>query len=463
MPAITLPFDTYAPGHLLLIKEKSWGADGQLVEDYVDDQIDAGLVHTIHVSERRAFRSCRQRWNWAYAEDLHTLESIRALEFGLAYHYAMEVFYDPITWHLDKTVLAEHSIAGFKRHTEETRDRFRKAGMADQKLEDDFADRLESGDAMLRHYFAEVAPVTDTFVPVKTEIAFEVALMDPEGKFILCQCDKCWSRFVRAKHGELDPTWDDHYKRATWLGLPVTIGGRLDLLARDIETGELGVLDWKTAQTLMQDNELDFLHLDDQISTYLLAMHKLGVPARKFWYHEQRKASPVAPEPLTRKYRGRMYQASKDLPTSYDLYYETVAEGDPAGLAAGAYDDYLLWLKEEGPRFWQRATLQRNDDELRATERHIYGEYVDMLSGQIYPNPSRKQCSWCNFFDPCLAKQQGLPYQHALNTLYVKGRPELSNDKNQPKKEDLPKREPGKEAERSTQGEERGNATEDDK
>lgn len=454
MQATELPFETYFADDLLHHAELKAGTSTQMVEDYVHAQIEAGLVHTIHVSERRAFRSCRLRWSWAYAEDLHSSESIRALEFGLAYHHAMEIFYDPITWHLDKSVLAEHAIAAFKRYTIQTRDRFRKMGSATDLLEADFEDRLTSGEAMLRHYFTEVAPVTDTFEPVKVEIAFEVPLLDPESKYILCKCQRCFER----QTGRTNPNVLEYLFPDMWPGLPVTIGGRLDLLARDLETGELGVLDWKTAAALMQDNELDFLELDDQISTYLLAMHKLDIPARQFWYHEQRKASPDRPEPLTRKYKGRMYQASKDLATSLELYLETIQEGDPAGFAAGAYTEYLEWLETEGPRFYQRTTVRRNDQQLRATERHIYDEYVDMVTARIYPNPSRKQCSWCNFFTPCLSKQRGEPYQHALNTLYVKGGRELSNDMNQPKK-DLPKREPGKAADKSSKGQEQGDAS----
>lgn len=423
MQATELPFETYFADDNIGL------ATLVPVEDYVNDCIDAGLVHTIHVSERRAFRSCRQRWQWAYEKDYHSAESVRALEFGTAYHYAMEVFYAPETWHLDKDVLAEHAIAGFKRNTIETRDRFRKLGSLTGLLEADFEDRLASGEAMLRHYFTEVAPVTDTFRPIKVEVAFEVPLLDPDGKYILCKCDRCKQR--QFGYDVANP--EKHSDPDGWLGLPVTIGGRLDALGEDLETSELGVLDWKTAQTLMQDNELDFLELDDQISTYLLAMHKLGIPARQFWYHEQRKASPDRPEPLGRKYRGRMYQASKDLPTSYELYYETVAEGDPAGLAAGAYNDYLEWLKTEGPRFYQRTTLRRNDHQLQQTELAIYHEYVDMIRNEVYISPEKKKCSWCNFFDPCLAMQKGNPYQHILNTVYVKGGRELSNDKNAPK------------------------------
>lgn len=438
-----LPFTAYPVDHLLTNALVD-GRKTEYVQDYVDRMIDAGLVHTIHVSERRAFRNCRQRWQWAYAEDLHGTDSIRALEFGLAYHHAMEKFYDPETWHLDKMVLAEHAIAEFKRYTIDTYRKFVQRGMSDDRLAADFEDRLVSGEQMLRHYFNEVAPETDTFVPLEVEIAFEVPLLDPDGKYILCQCSRCVTRAAGIAPFA-DRSWTD------WLGLPVTIGGRLDALVRDTETGELMVLDWKTAATLMQENELDFLEMDDQISTYLLAMHKLGMNARRFIYHEERKAAPQPPEPLTKRYRGRMYQASKDLPTSYDVYYETVAEGDPAGLAMGAYDDYLKWLKNEGPKFYQRTIVGRNDAQLRSTEHFIYLEYLDMLSGRIYPNQSRKQCSWCNFFEPCLGKQRGEPYEHSLKTLYVKGGRELSNDKNQPKPPALPKREPGEEAEKVDQ------------
>jgi hypothetical protein len=410
----SLPFTAVSPTDSFI--------GGPSVEDYVEDCIEQGLVHTIHTSERKAFRSCRQRWYWAYILDLHTTESIRALEFGTAYHHAMEVFYDPETWHLDKYVLARHAIERFRAFTIETYKGFVAKGLADDRLAADFEDRITSGTAMLEHYFEAIAPITDTFEPVKIEIPFEVAIRDPEGKYLLCKCARCLDRANSAG--------DD-----IGFGLPVTIGGRLDVLARDNETGELGILDWKTAGVLMKDEELDFLDLDDQISTYLLAMHKLGVPARVFWYHEQWKAAPVPPEPYAggRTIKGRKYQANKALPTTYDIYFETISEGDPAGLAAGAYNEYLDWLKREGPQFYQRTAVRRNDEQLRRTEDAIYLEYLDMVSERIYISPERKKCNWCHFFEPCLGKQRGERYQHALNTLYVRGGRELSNDANLPK------------------------------
>ncbi len=422
----TLPFSTWSPGEVF-----GEIGRGQPVNEYVDDCIEAGLVHTIHVSERRSFRSCRQRWDWVYNEDLHTSESIRALEFGQAYHHAMEKFYDPATWHLDKRVLAEHAIAEFKRFTLDTFEKFRRQARTDPALIEDFNDRLISGEAMLRHYFDSVAPITDTFEPIEVEIAFEVPLLDPDGNYLLCKCDRCQERYAATQADNWDPSIEE---LQAWPGLPVTIGGRLDALIRDLETGELGVLDWKTAANLMPDQDLDFLDLDDQISTYLLAMHKLGVAARFFVYHEQRKASPVPPEPYagTRTIKGRRYQASKSLPTTYEIYKETVEEGDPYGYTTGAYDEFLDWLKNEGPKFHQRTVVRRNNDQLRATERHIYFEFLDMVSGHVYPNPTKMQCTWCKFFDPCLGKQRGEPYQHTLNTVYVKGGPRL-NDGNLPK------------------------------
>lgn len=439
-------FETYPPGAYIGPRH---------VEDFVDERIEDGLVHTIHVSERRAFRSCRERWNWSYAEDLHSIESIRALEFGSAYHRAMEVYYDPKTWHLDKTALAEHAIAEYKRYTIDTYDRFVRQGVADDRLTEDFKDRLVRGEQMLRHYFYALSPITDTFEPVEVEIAFEVPLLTPDGEYILCKCDRCWDRYEDAMRNESrgDKRWvgpsasDSRFRATQWAGLPVTIGGRLDVLFRVAGTNKLGVLDWKTAGNLMKDEELEFLQLDDQISTYLLAMQKLGLNADEFWYHEQWKASPEPPEPYAgnRTIKGRKYQANKQLATTYDLYKETVEEGDPAGYAAGAYDEFLEWLHTEGPQFYQRAVVRRNGAHLRATERAIYLEYLDMISGRVYPNPSRKQCTWCNFYDACLGKQRGERYQHILDSMFVKGGRELSNDSN------LPKRDPGKEAERIDQ------------
>jgi hypothetical protein len=412
--------ETVSPHVTLYAPNETIG--GLSTEEWVNELIGEDLVHSIHVSELNSHRSCRQRWYWAYIEDLHSAESVKALEFGIAYHRAMEVFYDPATWHLDKDVLATHAIAEFGRENERILDRLRQRGPQPEWLDEDFAERVRFGTAMLDRYFRFVAPTADTFTPVDVEVGFEVPLTGPNGTYVVCRCSRCWARTERCENwGELlAPKRGQRGQRGRWLGLPVTLGGRLDLLAEDNQTGELGILDWKTTARLMTEQQLDVLFRDPQISMYLLAMHKLGIPARTFWYHEQLKAEPEAPEPMARRRKGCLYSTSKQLHTTYDLYYQTVAEGDPTGLAEGAYDEYLLWLRTEGPQFWQRTTVRRNNHQLQMAEKEVFDQFLDMLSERVYINPGKFTCTYCQFADPCLAKQRGENYQHTLNTLYVK-------------------------------------------
>lgn len=395
----------------------------------VNALIDLGLVHSVHTSERRSFRTCRRKWDWIYNQGYHPTDPIRPLEFGTAYHAAMERYYEPSTWHFDKEVLAASAIAEFRRHNE--RQRILAAEAADKgntsvtpaAIEADYDERIELGVGMLKYYFFDVAPTLDFFTPVKVEVGFEVPLHRPGStEFILCTCHRCWKRWMKSEHGK-EQVWKSGRSpekyREEWSGLPVTVGGRLDLLAKD-ESGQYWIFDWKTCAQLLSDFDFS-LFVDDQISTYLLALKRLDINVVGFIYHEQVKTYPEPPEPLKRSHQGRLFSTAKNQSTTYDMYRSAVEEGDPQGFQSGLYDPYLTYLKEFGPKFFNRRQLYRTDAELLATEEAIFLEFTDMMNGGIYPNPSRFFCNNCPFKEPCLAKNQGADYQYALDTMFAKG------------------------------------------
>lgn len=404
----------------------------------VNDLIDLDLVHSIHTSERRSFRTCRRKWDWIYNDGYHPTDPIKPLEFGTAYHAAMERYYEPSTWHFDRDVLAASAIAEFRRHNERQRLLALEASANGNKsgpesdIESDYNERIELGVGMLKHYFYDVAPKLDFFTPVKVEVGFEVPLHRPGSEeFIFCTCARCWAKWSSSVHGqqltatamrELGISEEDYRAGGPgrWLGLPVTVGGRLDLLAKD-DQDQYWIFDWKTCTQLLSDFDFS-LFVDDQISTYLLALKRLGVNVVGFVYHEQVKTYPEAPEPLKRSHQGRLFSTAKNQSTTYELYLSTVEEGDPQGFQQGLYDTYLSYLKEFGPRFFNRRQLYRTDAELLATEEAIFLEFSDMQNGGIYPNPSRFFCNNCPFKEPCLAKNQGADYIYALDTMFAKGR-----------------------------------------
>src|SRR4051812_45444806 len=90
------------------------------------EYIDLGLCHSIHTSERKAFRSCRRRWSWTNREMYYPRTTPAPLEFGVAFHAAMEKFYDPRTWFQDFTVKQSLAMLEFKKVIDEQFAKYKK-------------------------------------------------------------------------------------------------------------------------------------------------------------------------------------------------------------------------------------------------------------------------------------------------------------------------------------------------
>jgi hypothetical protein len=397
--------------------------------DTVNDYINAGLTHSVHTSERRSFRGCRRRWDWISRQLYYPNITARPLEFGVAFHAAMEAAYlnrlelwdDPSP----ASTLAM-ALAVFKRVTGEQRNKYIVTqGGIDDEMKADYDDRVDLGEKMLKYYFGKLYPNIDKLEdgtrikPVKVEIKFEV----PIPGNLWCKCDWCWRRF--AKHFNLAPK---SKLDIGWKGLPVTFGGRLDILWED-EYGRYWIGDWKTAARLsgVEGND-EYLELDDQITGYVAALRSLGINVVGFIYMELKKAVPDEPEPLKIIRLGRRFSVSKNLDTTYALYKATVEENDPAAYANGLYDDFLDHLKDAGPIFHLRHEVQRNDAECEEFWRVMEMEARDMTNQSlpIYPNAGRFHCkgqstfSGCAFFEVCLGTNRGEDVSYGLETMFEK-------------------------------------------
>lgn len=408
------------------------------------EYIENNLVHSIHTSERRSFRACRRRWDWAYRELYFPRVTPPALEFGIAFHTAMEHFYNPVTWSHDPAVKQGLALVAFRRSCENQLDAYKKLnGLPSTEVSNEYKERLLLGLNMIRHYTSTVSPIYDQqFEPVDVELAFEVPVLSPENEPVWCKCNRCWAKWKHSSAGtkhhdgwqdSLDPTdpedvllkapSDQYYRDEVWQGLPVTYGGRLDMLAKD-KHGRYWIFDWKTTKAIMdEDAQAAFLALDDQISSYVWALRRFySMNVAGFVYVEIKKAFPTTPEPLKRKYKGRSYSTSRDLMTNVDIYEPFVKEHDPQGWAEGAYDEYLEHLRSsEGPKFHQRHQIHKNDDELDAIGHHIYLEALDMVGDpRVYPMPGRFSCTTCVYRQPCLGANMGEDYRYTLDTMFEK-------------------------------------------
>jgi hypothetical protein len=407
----------------------------------VNDYITAGLTHSIHTSERRSFRGCRRRWDWISRQFYYPVVTARPLEFGVAFHGAMEEYYKSylgLFINPDPAASLAAALGAFRRITKEQRLKYIKLnGDMDEEMKADYADRLELGAKMLKYYFTRIAPKQDKGLkPVKVEIKFEVPITNPDGEQDLwCKCDWCWRRFMKwqteqcqCPHGMKDG-WGhecDFVRYADWKGLPVTYGGRLDILWEDSE-GNYWIGDWKTAARLSGEEGSDeYLWNDDQITAYVWALRSIGINVVGFIYMEIKKAVPEQPEPLQRARLGRLFSVSKSMTTSAELYETTVKECDPSAYEAGLYDEFIEYLREEGTSYHRWHMIMRNDVECKEAAYNIWLEARDMTNPSlaIYPNQGRFHCkgftpaSGCAFWEPCLAKNRGEDHQYALDTMY---------------------------------------------
>jgi hypothetical protein len=380
--------------------------------------IEARLVHEIHTSERRSFRGCRRRWDWIFRESYYPIMTAKPLEFGTAYHLAMETYYNPETWSWDREIISAYAIKAF---TEKCLQQKKKALAAtdqvalDPEVEADYAERVLLGQGMLKYYFEQVAPKLDAHLtPLKVEIAFMVPIPHPEtGEDVWCRCDNCWKKWFDRFCDEPD----FHDNRARWEGLPVVYAGRLDALVQDSDGG-YWIVDWKTARNVSQNDE--FLYLDDQVGSYPWALWKLGIKVRGFLYHEQRKGYPQPPKKNKARRLGCLFSVAKNQDVDYDTYLATIQAEDAEAYEAGYYDDMLTWLQEAGVEYYKRHQIHKSDNELLEIEQNIGWEALDMInpSIRIYPSPGRFACTYCAFRQPCLEKNARGDYQYALDTMF---------------------------------------------
>src|SRR6478752_797249 len=215
----------------------------------VDEYIELKLVHEIHTSERKSFRACRRRWDWIFRNNYYPHVTAKPLEFGVAYHKGMEIYYNPDTWDMPNEIKQNLAILAFIKECEDQRKiALEQQGnfFLDPQIEEDYNQRVELGKGMMEYYFAKVAPKEDIgWRPVKVEVAFMVPIQNPDNgeDVIWCKCVDCREKW----RAHLNKPWNDtasiplenmkeygpNYWDKQWQGLPVVYAGRLDMLAVD--------------------------------------------------------------------------------------------------------------------------------------------------------------------------------------------------------------------------------------
>jgi len=202
-------------------------------------------------------------------------------------------------------------------------------------------------------------------------------------------------------------------------GLPVVYEGRVDALMID-RFGGYWILDWKTTLRMMTGDSDVVLEVDDQVASYCWAFRvSMGLNIRGFKYVELRKGFPEEPMPMKVTRLGKKFSVSKSLNTDLVTYRNAIMKGDADAYQKGIYNEFLDWLKSDGPKFIQVHTVSKPPQTLDNIGHYIYLQAKEMISEPaIYPSPGRFSCTWCSFQGPCIDKTAGRDYQYALDTMY---------------------------------------------
>jgi hypothetical protein len=362
------------------------------------------VPHIIRTSDRGQFKGCRRAWDWGskIRQNWDFRKAPSYLEFGTAIHRGLEVYYNPDTWTLPREVVMPLAVTEYVNSYRQARKDyldFIGRETLDDLQQEEWEAQLELGKKMLANYFAW-AKNNDRFTPRFVEVEFEVPIPVPPGL-------------------QLPADFENRDGYLWFRGEQVVYQGRIDLLLED-EYGRYWVDDHKTTAQMREDT-LTFLELDEQTGSYCWAIQEmLGIPVAGALYNELYKGVPEPPPENKVVRMGRKFSVSKSQDTSYEVYKETVKEGDPVAYEAGLYDDILNYLRAEGNKYFRRTQIHRSPTELKNLGYTICLEAIDMLNDPlIYPNPTKFRCGFCAFRAPCLMQNDGSDYEWLLKENYV--------------------------------------------
>lgn len=125
-------------------------------------------------SERNTFARCRQRWQWAYRENLTPRNVKPALRFGTLIHEALAAYYKPSRV-LTKVVRGPHPTDTFVKLYDAQLEEYTSFGMYTE--EDEWTNARDLGVEMLDNYIKHYGK-DDRYVCVKPEVPGEVDLYD---------------------------------------------------------------------------------------------------------------------------------------------------------------------------------------------------------------------------------------------------------------------------------------------
>lgn len=381
----------------------------------------------IHASDRGTFKRCRRKWNWSspmrsnYVPRVDMQGISMPLWYGTGVHYSLAQYYSPTLrrdpvetfnwwWQLQMhggTVTEDQLDLSYDRHPVEVVTdmpdiggkligvgTYVVKGLYDLHPDPDseiFDEHYKLGIGMLEFY-KEYAERNDNFAVICEEHTFSVPIVDSDDDIL---------RAADPRDGSIKE---------------VHIRGTQDAIIQDLETGQFGILEHKTAIRIDEDYHRK-LEKDEQCTTYMYAaereaeLYDLEYEHISFvLYNALRKAYPKPPTEL----KSGLFSVNRQTEaTTIDMLQQFI---DERGIQVIVDSDekltgYVEYVREAGDKqFIERNLVRRNRAEIKSCGDRIYMETVDMLNPNvlIYPNPTGDwSCLNCIFRLPCIATDDG--------------------------------------------------------
>src|SRR5690625_1434726 len=174
---------------------------------------------------------------------------------------------------------------------------------------------------------------------------------------------------------------------------------------------KIWVMEHKTANRIQTEH----IERDSQVSSYIWAARKKGIPLEGVIYNTLRKAVPEKPRLLK---NGTLSKARHQNVT-YETYLEAIHEN---GMDEEDYEDILEHLKGLENPFFSREYTTRTETAIENTELDIL-QTEDLkhalLKANVFPRNITRDCSWdCPFAELCLLDMEGSDTEHLFIDKY---------------------------------------------
>lgn len=333
----------------------------------------------IRTSDRISFKNCRRRWGWSshLRHNLGPIQKASPLWFGTGIHFALEDFHGFNRFGHPKAAFLEY-VRATKEHKPE-------------ELPDDWQELQTLGEGMMDYYVIWLQQRTNSLH--KT----------------------FW--YNNEPQVEVNFRFKIPFDASKWGYDEVVYSGTIDRITEDPEYGpdRLWLWDYKTAL------QIQTMHYatDPQISVYMWAAPYIyGKDIAGFIYQQHRKSLPNPGRVLA---NGGISVDQNQLTTRF-MYKQTLIETYGSVEAAPSKNvEFLNKLAqeetEEYDKFVRIDRIHRNQFSAMAEGAKIMMEMEDMLNPDLplYPNPTRECPTFCPFYAPCIAMDDGSDWKHILD------------------------------------------------